>query len=208
MSTQLIPPAPESLQRPDAAEALRRLLAGNARYVRGELIHGDQLEERRSSCATEQHPVAAVLGCSDSRVPPQLVFDQGPGDLFTIRVAGHIAQSAEIASIEYAVRHLEVPLVVVLGHTRCGAVSACLSDIPLDPGSHLETLIAAISPAVLEAKSTDGDTLDSAIRFHIRNVVEQLRTSEPLLAARFRNGEIQIVGALYDLDSGIVSLLV
>lgn len=192
--------------RTDARTALRRLMEGNARYQSGALEYREHVADQRSDTAEEQHPYAVILGCSDSRVPPQLIFDQGPGDLFTTRVAGHVATDAVTATIEYAVERLGVPLIVVLGHDRCGAVTACLHGGVTPDEGRLADLIRAIEPAVERARSVEGDPLDNAIRFHVENMVQQLRESEPILGARVRSGELEIVGALYDLKTGAVRL--
>jgi carbonic anhydrase len=191
----------------DAAAALRRLLDGNVRYREGRAEHCERLAAQRSACAEEQHPFAAILGCSDSRVPPQLVFDQGPGALFTIRVAGNVATDAVTGSIEYAVEKLGVPLVLVLGHSRCGAVSACLHGGAESVDGHLGVVLRAITPAVDRARQAGGDPLDNAIRFHVQNVAGQLRESEPVLAPRVRRGALEIVGALYDVETGAIELI-
>lgn len=202
------PGMPLGTERPVGADdALRRLLEGNARYLRGDLRHGEGLAEQRLASAAGQHPFAAVLGCSDSRVPPQLVFDQGPGDLFTTRVAGNVATDGVVGTLEYAVEHLDVPLILVLGHTSCGAVSACMRGCDAPADGHLGVLFEAIEPAVERARVTPGDPLENAVRFHVENVVRQLRASEPALAPRVRAGTLQVVGAVYDLQSGAVTLL-
>jgi carbonic anhydrase len=207
MSTYLLDlPGPED-SGIDAATALRRLMDGNARYREGLAEHCEQLAAQRSACAEEQHPFAAILGCSDSRVPPQLVFDQGPGALFTIRVAGNVATDAVTGSIEYAVEKLGVPLVLVLGHSRCGAVSACLHGGTESAGGHLGVVLQAIVPAVERARQAEGDPLQNAIEFNVRDVVAQLRRSEPVLAPRVRRGELEIVGGLYDVETGAVDLI-
>jgi carbonic anhydrase len=189
-----------------AGAALARLMEGNRRYVAARLEHGDELAQQRAACAEEQNPVAVVLGCADSRVPPSLVFDQGPGDLFVTRVAGNIATGAILASIEFAVTHLAVPLVVVLGHTRCGAVGACVRGDVVPAGS-MGLLMDAICPAVDRARTQPGDLLENATRANVAAAVEDLRTSEPLLAARVAAGELEVVGGIYDLDTGVVELL-
>jgi carbonic anhydrase len=207
VTTQLLAPPAEVNPRIDAATALQRLIEGNARFLRGQLQHGEQLAEQRSACAEEQHPFAVILGCSDSRVPPQLVFDQGPGALFTIRVAGNVATDAVLGSIEYAVEKLAVPVVLVLGHSRCGAVSACLYDGADSAGGHLGVVLHAIVPAVERARQAKGEPLDNAIQFNVQNVVAQLRKSEPILAPRVRRGELEIAGGLYDIETGNVELI-
>jgi carbonic anhydrase len=189
-----------------ADDALRRLLEGNARYLRGDLRYGERLAEQRLASAAGQHPFAAVLGCSDSRVPPQLVFDQGPGALFTTRVAGNVATDSVVGTLEYAVEHLGVPLILVLGHTSCGAVSACIQGCDAPAAGHLGVLFEAIQPAVERARLTPGDPLESAVGFHVDNVVRQLRASEPVLGPRVRAGTLRVVGAVYDLESGAVTL--
>jgi carbonic anhydrase len=206
-------PGAATLQVPDAAppqpgaaaDVLEQLLAGNRRYVEGRPEHGHALAEQRAACAAEQHPSAVVLGCSDARVPPALVFDQGPGALFTTRVAGNVATDSVLASIEYAVLHLHVPLIVVLGHTRCGAVGACLSG-GSDEG-HLGVLMASICPVVEQVREKPGDLLENATRAHVAAVVAQIETSEPVLAAQVARGAVRVAGALYDVDTGVVTLL-
>jgi carbonic anhydrase len=188
------------------AGALRRLLDGNARYVSGTVEHCEQLEAQRTACSEEQKPFAVVLGCSDSRVPPQLIFDQGPGALFTIRVAGHVAGAEVIGSIEYAVGLLQVPLVLVLGHSRCGAVAACAYGGATAPEGQLGAVLRAIEPAVQRAQALPGDLVENAIHLHVQDVVEQLRAAEPVLAARVRDGSLHVVGAHYDVESGRVEL--
>jgi carbonic anhydrase len=207
MSTHLLDPPRQMGSGTDAATALRRLMDGNARYREGRAEHCQQLAAQRSACAEEQHPFAVILGCSDSRVPPQLVFDQGPGALFTIRVAGNIATDAVTGSIEYAAQTLGVPLVLVLGHSRCGAVSACLDGGAESADGHLGVILRAITPAVERARHADGDPLGNAVLFNVQHVVEQLRTAEAVLAPRVRRGELQIVGGLYDVETGAVNLI-
>jgi carbonic anhydrase len=196
------PPSPAHIP---AAEALQRLLDGNRRYVSARLENAGELALQRAACAAEQNPIAVVLGCSDSRVPPSMIFDQGPGGLFTTRVAGNVADDAVLASIEYAVVQLQVPLVVVLGHTRCGAVGACLAGVPVE--GHLGVLMSAICPAVEQARRMEGDLLDNAIRANVAATVARVRSSGPLLAPRVAGGDLVVVGALYDLDTGAVEVL-
>jgi carbonic anhydrase len=136
-------------------------------------------------------------------VPPEIVFDKGLGDLFTIRVAGNIAGDAEIASIEYAVEHLHTPLVVVMGHQSCGAVAAAIEGGEA-PG-HLPTLVEAIRPAVEKAKALPGDLEANAVRLNVEMVVEQLRASHPVLEEHVAEGKLRIVGAIYSLDTGNVA---
>ncbi len=187
-----------------AEEGLKRLEEGNKRYVADRMIHKRQNTVRRAELAKGQHPFAVILSCSDSRVPPEITFDQGLGDLFVIRTAGHVADDVAIASIEYAVEHLGVRLVMVLGHKRCGAVDATVKggEVPGQIGK----LVAAIKPAVEKAKGKHGDLLDEAVKANTKLVAEKLKSSKPRLAEVAEEGILKIVGAYYDLDTGAVSL--
>jgi carbonic anhydrase len=190
-------------------EALKALMDGNARFVATKATYPNQSAERRTTVAGGQHPIAVVLSCSDSRVPPELVFDQGLGDLFTVRVAGNVADDAVIASIEYAVEHLGSTLVMVLGHEKCGAVAATLDALKTGgavPG-HLPALVDPIRPAVIQANTQMGDALDLAVIGNVGNVVAQLKASEPVLGEMFGHEKIQIVGGRYDLDTGAVTVV-
>ena len=146
-----------------------------------------------------------ILTCADSRVAPEIVFDQGLGDLFVIRVAGNIAPPAEVASIEYAVEHLHTPLVVVMGHQSCGAVGAAIEGGEA-PG-HLPALIDSIRPVVEKARLLGGNLSNNAVRLNVERVVDQLRSSTPLLAGEVAAGKLRIVGAVYSLDTGQVGWL-
>jgi carbonic anhydrase len=188
---------------PTADQVLQALKAGNQRETSGKATHPHQSASWRNSLISGQHPKAVILTCADSRVPPELVFDQGLGDLFDIRVAGNIADDAVVGSIEYAVEHLHCPLVVVMGHQKCGAVSAAIEGGT--PEGHLGALINPILPAVAKAKSMPGDTVANAVRINVDNVVEQLKTSEPILAEHVNSGHLKIVGAVYSLQTGKVS---
>jgi len=188
-----------------ANAVLAELKAGNERHIKGQYKHPDETIARRQELAKGQSPHAVVLTCADSRVPPEIVFDEGLGDLFVIRVAGNVAPDAEIASIEYAVEHLHTPLVVVMGHQSCGAVGAAIAGGEA-PG-HLPTLIDAIKPAVDEARKQKGDVSANAVRINVERVVEQLRTSQPVLAHEVAEGKLRIVGAVYALDTGRVAWL-
>jgi len=195
----------ETAKGPAAAAVLSELKAGNERHVKGQYKHPDETIARRQELAKGQSPHAVVLTCADSRVPPEIVFDQGLGDLFVIRVAGNVAPDAEIASIEYAVEHLHTPLVIVMGHQSCGAVGAAIAGGGA-PG-HLPTLIDAIKPAVDEARKEKGDLSANAVRINVEHVVQQLRTSQPVLAHEVAEGKLRIVGAVYALDTGRVAWL-
>lgn len=186
-------------------QALQKLQQGNARFVSALLTHPDLDPQRRLEVAKGQHPFAAILCCSDSRVPPELIFDQGLGDLFVVRVAGNVVNPDNLGSLEYAVEHLHTRLIVVLGHQRCGAVEAALEGKEV-PGN-LGALLARLGPAVEKARGEDGDRLASAILWNIRLTTQAIRTSEPVLAEEVRTGEVVVRGAQYNLDDGRVEFL-
>jgi len=188
-----------------ADDALKQLLAGNQRYVEGKPTRSHQDAARRTEVAKGQKPIAVIVGCSDSRVPPEIIFDQGLGDLFVVRVAGNVAASHGIGSIEYAVEHLGSRLVLVMGHERCGAVDATLKGG--EAHNHIKELIEAIKPAVAKAKGKPGDALDNAVKANIAMVVEQLKASKPTLAEMVSTKAVKVVGARYDLDTGKVELI-
>lgn len=194
-----------------AEQALQMLMDGNARFVSGDVEHPNQSAESREEVISGQQPFAIIVGCSDSRIPPEIVFDQGIGDIFVIRTAGQVMDNATLASIEYGAEHLGVPLVVVLGHDSCGAVRAAVEGGEA-PG-HLGCLVDAISPAVDEIEeeetneTSEDDLIDCVIDINIENIVYQLESSEPILSELVEEGELTIVGARYHLDSGEVEIL-
>lgn len=201
-----------TLRGPEPVEgesALERLVAGNARYVANRAQYPGHSTERREQVAEGQHPFAAVLCCSDSRVPPEILFDQGLGDLFVTRVAGNVVDDEMIGSLEYAVEHLGVRLIMVLGHERCGAVRAALEATlaGVEMEGHLEHLVKAIEPAIEEAQLAYGDAWEAVAAANIERQVTALRHSQPILAELVEAGEVEVVGARYDLDSGWVTLL-
>ena len=188
------------------AEAISKLKEGNGRYTSGNLQHPGQTTERRTELAKTQHPFAGIVCCSDSRVPPEIVFDQGLGDLFIVRVAGNVINDEGLGSIEYTVDHLGTRLILVLGHQRCGAVDAARETIAAKgkaPG-HIESLVTAIKPAV---EATAKDDLDATIKANVKNVVQALRSSTPILKPKVDSGELRVLGAYYSLDTGAVSFL-
>jgi len=187
-------------------EAISRLKEGNSRYTSGNLQHPGQTAEQRTELAKTQHPFAAIVSCSDSRVPPEIVFDQGLGDLFVVRVAGNVINEEGLGSIEYTVDHLGTRLILVLGHQRCGAVDAAKQTIAAKgkaPG-HIQSLVTAIKPAV---EATAKDDLDTTIKANVKNVVQALSSSTPILKAEVDSGKIQVVGGYYSLDTGAVTFL-
>jgi carbonic anhydrase len=188
------------------AEAISKLKEGNGRYTSGNLQHPGQTAERRTELAKTQHPFAAIVSCSDSRVPPEIVFDQGLGDLFVVRVAGNVINDEGLGSIEYTVDHLGTRLILVLGHQSCGAVKAARETIAAKgkaPG-HIQSLVTAIKPAV---EATAKDDLETTVKANVKNVVQALRSSTPILKAEVDSGKIQVVGGYYSLDTGAVTLL-
>lgn len=182
-----------------------RLIQGNKRFVSGELTYVHSSPEERASLTNGQQPFAVVVGCADSRVPPELVFDQRLGQLFVVRVAGQVLDDPSLGSIEYAVEHLGSRLIVVLGHEKCGAVKAAVEGGEA-PG-HIHSLVDAIKPAVEKAHEMPGELLDNAVRANVDRVVEQLKTSGPILDELVRHGEVAVVGGIYDLDSGKVEFM-
>jgi carbonic anhydrase len=199
-------PAPNAIP---PAEALKRLLEGNARYAANAPNQRD-FSAGRNARTQGQAPIASVLSCADSRVVPDLVFDQNPGDLFVVRVAGNIVTPDLLASIEYGVHFLGAPLVMVLGHSGCGAVDAAIKVLKTKavlPG-HLPELVAAIKPAVIVAEKTQtGTLLDNAIAENVRRQVARLKASPPVVQAAFAGKKIDIVGGVYDIPTGKVTIL-
>lgn len=213
------------------AEAISRLKEGNAGYMSGNQQHPHESSEERAYMATNsyenagmiflgmtaaeaakrraeltksQHPFAIIVSCSDSRVPPEIVFDQGLGDLFVLRVAGNVIDDHSLGSIEYAVDHLAVRLIVVLGHQRCGAVKAAKETIAAKTKApaHIQSLVTAIQPAV---ESTVKDDLEATVEANVKNVTQTLRSSVPILKPKVDSGELKVVGAYYSLDTGSVA---
>lgn len=190
-------------------EALNRLLEGNKRFVANKMFHPNETLEQRAKLATGQWPFAAVLGCADSRVPPEIVFDHGLGDIFTVRVAGNIVEDAGSGSLEYAVEHLGVPLIVVLGHERCGAVKATIETLESQgeaPG-HIGELVKKLKPAVEGSKSQPGDKIDNAVRENARRMAAELAGLDPILKEKVKQGKLKVVAMRYDLDTGTAELL-
>jgi carbonic anhydrase len=146
-----------------------------------------------------------IVGCSDSRIPPEILFDQGIGDIFVIRDAGNIVDDVALGSIEYAVDHLGTKLVVILGHSKCGAVTATVQGG--EAHGHIGGIVKAIAPAVKKAKGKKGDLTDNAIRANIELVAKQVKTSAPVLAKLVRAGKVKVVGAYYNIDTGLVEIV-
>ena len=196
-----------------AAEALKRLRKGNRRFVTGRNDIARSIgEARRAELLEGQTPFAVILACSDSRVPVELIFDQGLGELFVIRVAGNIVAPSQVDSIEYAASELGTPLVVVLGHSNCGAVEAALREITQkqsSPSSHLRSIVNRIRPAVepLLDQCREKVTLPQAVLANVRQSVRQLRCGSPDLEELIYKGDLTIVGAKYSIETGEVRFL-
>ena len=190
--------------RNNPAYALQALIDGNKRFSGHHPFYPHQDRKRVSLVSKGQHPFATVLSCADSRVPVEILFDQGVGDIFDVRVAGNIVTPSVMGSIEYAVDQLATPLLMVLGHENCGAVTAAVKDMKL-PGD-MSTFIDAIMPAVEQCQEQEGDAIDNAVRQNVQYQIEQLTKSE-LIQKRLNDGTLKLAGARYDLNSGSVSVL-
>lgn len=200
-AAEMPPNLPESLN-PDAA--LQKLMEGNQRFVQHQPQYPDQSALRLQEVAQAQHPFATILSCADSRVPAEIVFDQGIGDIFDVRIAGNIATSEAIGSIEYAVVLLGSPLLMVMGHERCGAVTAAVQNESLL--GDIGTFVKAIKPAVEKVKNQSGDAVENAVVANVQYQLERLKRSQ-LLTEQVRSGKLKIVGGRYDLDTGRVSII-
>jgi carbonic anhydrase len=187
---------------------LQKLEEGNKRFSSGKQSHPDETLERLRELKKGQHPFAIVVSCSDSRVPAELVFDQGLGDIFSIRTAGNVMGDYELGSIEYAVEHLDCKLIVVMGHKDCGAIKAFInSKGHYDHLDHIKNIINYIERENEEKNlsSTDKLSVDNAIEANIAHGVTFLRTAEPILKERFDQKKVEIIGALYNIESGKVT---
>ena len=200
------PPKPQNVVSP--AASLERLLKGNARYVEGVSLRHDFRHEREA-LASGQNPYAAILSCADSRIAPEYAFDSGRGDLFVCRVAGNFANTESIASLEYAIAVLNVPLILVLGHDSCGAVDAAIKSLKDDttlPG-HMPSLVTGVAPAVKAVSQQGGDTLAKAIRQNVVDNVAKLSSATPILSAAVEQGKLKVAGGIYRLRDGRVDMV-
>jgi carbonic anhydrase len=186
-------------------EAIKRLLEGNQRFIHQKRQYPDQSLERLRLVAKAQYPFAAILGCADSRVPAEIVFDQGLGDLFVVRVAGNVVSDTVIGSLEYSTTVLGSQLIVVLGHKRCGAVAEAIKNEPL-PG-RIGLIIEGIKPSIERVKFRTGDNMQDAVIANIQYQTEKLQESSTILAKLLREGKLKIVGACYDIDTGKVNII-
>lgn len=189
------------------AEALNLLLAGNQRFVNGNLKHPHQTHQRVLETENGQHPFAVVVTCSDSRVSPEILFDEGLGDLFVIRTAGNLMGDLELGSIEYAVEHLGASLVVVLGHTECGAVKAFVEGG--EAHGHIKSIVETLACENEEQQvlEKEGKNIHSCIEANIRHGVTQIKTDEPVLTEYLHHGKVTVVAMLYDVHTGLVQVL-
>ena len=186
----------------DAEESLKKLMDGNRRFVSETYDRGDIGPGRRAEISKGQRPFAVIVDCSDSRVVPEFIFDQGLGDLFVIRTAGNIVDDIAIGSVEYAVKHLGVRLVLVLGHDDCGAVKATVAGGKAE--GHIDAILQAIRPAVAVAMQKPGNLLDNAIAQNVDMVINRLQSAQPILAQALQTGDVRIVGGVYHLKDGSV----
>ncbi len=187
-------------------KALARLMQGNRRHVAHHELHPDMQVKRRHELAKAgQHPFAIILGCADSRVAPELLFDQGIGDLFVIRDAGNFIDDGVLGTIEYAVEHLGVRLVMVLGHENCGAITAAVNGV--EAQGHIRAVVEALQPAVEESANQPGDKVHNCVLASARRTAKLIRESEPTLKLLATSGSLQVVAADYDMYSGKVTLL-
>jgi carbonic anhydrase len=200
------PPKPQNVLSPGAS--LERLLKGNARYVEGVSLRHD-FKHEREALVGGQNPYAAILSCADSRIAPEYAFDSGRGDLFVCRVAGNFANNESVASLEYAVAVLDTPLILVLGHDSCGAVSATIKSLKDDttlPG-HMPSLVTGIAPAVKAVSQQAGDVLGNAIRQNVIDNVAKLGSATPILSAAVAQGKLKVAGGIYRLRDGKVEMV-
>jgi len=189
-------------------QALLRLMEGNQRFALNQTTTLNESPQRRAALAKIQAPFATIFGCVDSRVPPELVFDRGLGDLFVIRTAGHVIDSAVLGSLEFGVEELHIPLILVMGHERCGAVKATLDLVSKGGRANgdIQALVNGIRPAILATLNTEGDAVERAVVANTQATVTQLKRT-PILSEAVANGRVMIVGGRYDLDSGIVTII-
>ena len=196
-------------QHPHESVDERKYMAANSYENAGAISLGmtrEQASKRRAELTKSQHPFAIILSCSDSRVPPEIVFDQGLGDLFGVRVAGNVLNDEGLGSIEYGVDVLGARLIVVLGHQSCGAVDAAMKTVAAKgkaPG-HIQSLVTAIQPVVEAAPKDD---LETTVKANVKHVVQALRSSTPILKAKVDSGDVRVIGGYYTLDTGAVTFL-
>jgi carbonic anhydrase len=180
-------------------------MKGNERFVKGDFIARDLSSTKREELAKEQQPFAVVLACSDSRVAPELVFDQSLGDLYVVRVAGNVLDKAAIGSIEYAAEHLNTPLIFVLGHEKCGAVTAAVKNEGLE--GNVIFLVNEIKPALARAKTMGGDLIAKTVDENVRNVVDTMPARSEILTKLIKENKVKIAGGTYNLTTGKINIV-
>jgi carbonic anhydrase len=195
-------PAAAAKQNVTPDNAIEQLMQGNKRFATQKVKQPNRGSFRLREVAKGQNPFAAILGCADSRVPAEIVFDQGLGDLFVVRVAGNVATPEEIGSLEYGTLVLGAKVILVLGHQKCGAVKATIEDKPV-PGK-IGSILEQIKPAVVASQNQSGDLLKNATLANIKNQIAILKTS-PVVADLIKGDKLKIIGGFYDLDTGIVT---
>jgi carbonic anhydrase len=183
-------------------QALRQLVEGNNRYKQEKLLHPNRSKEARICSAKGQNPFAIILGCSDSRVSPEIIFDQGIGDLFVVRVAGNVVGPIELDSIEYSALYLKSSIIMVLGHQNCGAIQAVINGQTQD----IEAVASLIAPSLELARTQEGSLIENTVKDNVLYVVDILRKS-PTLAKLIEEKKIDIVGGYYDFETGSVDLV-
>jgi carbonic anhydrase len=190
-------------------EAWRALEEGNARFVSGDVAHPGQDAARRAQLADGQRPFALIFGCSDSRVAAEIIFDQGLGDMFVVRTAGHVVDTGVLGSVEFGVLLLDIPLLVVLGHDRCGAVTATLDAVESGvlPGGFLRDLVERVTPSVLSAQRAGVESVDEVVEEHVRHTGRLLVDRSAVLADAVAAGRCAVVGLAYTLGDGRARLL-
>ncbi len=194
----------------DAKAALEKLMDGNRRFMGGKPMHPHQDMHRREEILGGQKPVAAVLTCSDSRVPPEILFDQGLGDIFVIRNAGNVVDDVVLGSLEYAVDHLQIPLILVLGHEKCGAVTAAAQTGSHHDGKtpvYIPRIMEKIAPAVERARSKSGDLIEEAARENAACIADEIRRALSLQTDESIESRVKVLAAYYKLTSGEVAVL-
>ncbi len=182
--------------------ALEQLIAGNQRYMQEKLEHPNRSKEARICAANGQNPFAIIMGCADSRVSPEIIFDQGIGDLFVVRVAGNVVGSLELDSIEYSSLYLKSSIIMVLGHESCGAIQAVINGQTQD----IEAVASLIMPSLEKARSQPGSLIENTVKHNVLSVVNQIKNS-PTLSKLIESGQIDVVGGYYNFQTGGVEIV-
>ncbi|GAA4043209.1 MULTISPECIES: carbonic anhydrase [Arthrobacter] len=191
------------------ALAWRRLREGNERFVAGESLHPNQDASRRNSLVEDQHPFAVIFGCSDSRLAAEIIFDLGLGDAFVVRTAGQVIDDAVLGSLEYSISELHVPLIVILGHDSCGAVTATKSAVETGemPAGFIRSLVERITPSVLTAMRNEQTDVNEMVVEHVKQTARRLADSSRVISAAIDDGRAAVVGLSYKLDEGRAALV-